>query len=68
MEPRRDTPPKALEPSAQSQPRRFHIVRLEERIAPRKGGAKTHKCATAITCALPECGWTATYPETCAWQ
>jgi hypothetical protein len=38
MEPHREEPQKALEPSAAQKPKRFRIVKLEERIAPRRGG------------------------------
>ncbi len=48
MEPRREEQ-KALEPSAEQKPRRFRIVKLEERIAP-KGKFR----ASEVTCVL-EC-------------
>ncbi len=54
MEPRREEE-KALAPSAEQKPRRFRIIKLEERIAP--GQAKTvnfchytHKCTGITTC------------------
>jgi hypothetical protein len=34
MEPHREEEPKALEPGARLKPKRFRIVKLEERIAP----------------------------------
>ncbi len=55
MEPHREGDHKALEPGAQRKPKRFHIVKLEERIAPSLKGGNTHantctNCATCITC------------------
>ncbi len=44
MEPHREEEPKALEDSAKQQPRRFRIVKLEERIAPESGGGRTRAC------------------------
>ena len=41
---RRDAP-KHAEPTPPR--RRFHIEKLEERIAPKKGGNGTHNCGTA---------------------
>ncbi len=46
MEPHREGEPKALEPSATPKPKRFRIIKLEERIAPSKGGGGTHNCGT----------------------
>jgi hypothetical protein len=43
MEPHREEQ-KALEPSAEQKPKRFRIVKLEERIAPRMGGGGTGHC------------------------
>jgi hypothetical protein len=52
MEPHREEQPKAPEPGAEQKPRRFRIVKLEERIAPGKGGGgPTH----GNTC---HCGFT----------
>jgi hypothetical protein len=55
MEPHREEPQKALQASAEEKPKRFRIVKLEERIAPSKGG--THKCPTFTnggdTCGCP---------------
>jgi hypothetical protein len=47
MEPRREEPKKAPPPSAEPKPKRFRIVKLEERIAPSKGGGHT---------GAPQCG------------
>ncbi len=49
MESHREEQQKALETSATLKPKRFRIVKLEERIAPAKGGGTngacpTHKC------------------------
>jgi hypothetical protein len=38
MEPRREEQAKAPEPRAERKPKRFRIVKLEERIAPQGGG------------------------------
>ncbi len=43
MESHREERQKALEPNAGQKPRRFRLVKLEERIAP-KGGRKTNTC------------------------
>jgi hypothetical protein len=52
--PHREEQPKAPEPGAERKPKRFRIVKLEERIAPSlKGGNGTnHGCYTGpgITC------------------
>jgi len=45
MEPRREEQQKALEPSVERKPRRFRIVKLEERIAPAKV-ATVKQCLT----------------------
>jgi hypothetical protein len=46
MEPHREEPQKAPPPGAEPRPKRFRIVKLEERIAPRKGGTiNAHSCA-----------------------
>jgi hypothetical protein len=42
MEPHREERPKALQASAEQRPKRFRIVKLEERIAPSKGGNGTN--------------------------
>jgi hypothetical protein len=61
MEPRREElrreEPKAPEASAGGKPKRFRIVKLEERIAPSKGGnvpggGNTHKCGSLDSCTL----------------
>jgi hypothetical protein len=62
MEPHREEPQKALEPSAAQKPKRFRIVKLEERIAPTKGGNVSHRpmaCATVMSCHVgcPTYGW-----------
>lgn len=43
MEPRREEQ-KTLEPGAAQKPKRFRIVKLEERIAPQMGGNGTNNC------------------------
>jgi hypothetical protein len=51
MEPHRDEPQKAVPPSAEQKPKRFRIVKLEERIAPSKGGNGTNNgCYSGHTC------------------
>ncbi len=61
MEPHREDQPKALEPRAERKPKRFRIVKLEERIAPSKGGHGTNNvCGTMV------CPWTGV-GYTCAW-
>ena len=72
MEPRREESQKALEPSAEPKRKRFRIVKLEERIAPKKGGKGTNNCPPPVptadmtcvgtcmgnvTCDLYSCGW-----------
>jgi hypothetical protein len=69
MEPRREEPQKALEPSAEQKPKRFRIVKLEERIAPKQSGHGTNNCGSpSLTCVgcnvyptarcpTGECGW-----------
>jgi hypothetical protein len=44
--------PKAAKPHPEEKQRRFRLVKLEERIAPRRGGNGTHNnCGvTAISC------------------
>ena len=44
MEPRREEP-KDCKPRPEEKPKRFRLVKLEERIAP--GGHATHKCGSA---------------------
>ncbi len=44
MEPHREEPQKALPPSAEPKPKRFRIVKLEERVAPSQGGATGATC------------------------
>jgi hypothetical protein len=52
MEPQREEPKKAPEPGTEPRPKRYRIVKLEERIAPWKGGHGTHNgtCYSGITC------------------
>jgi hypothetical protein len=47
MEPRREEP-KVPRPSTEGRKKRFRIVKLEERIAPKKGGLISHggECGT----------------------
>jgi hypothetical protein len=46
MEPHREEQNKAPPPGAERKPKRFRIVKLEERIAPSKGGNGTNnQCA-----------------------
>jgi hypothetical protein len=58
MEPHREEPQKAPPAGAEQKPKRFRIVKLEERIAPSKGGNGTNN-----TCA---CGTGACISFTCA--
>ena len=55
MEPRRDEPRRAPQPCTEQKPKRFRIVKLEERIAPAKGGKVTHK--TCFVSACYYCPW-----------
>lgn len=58
MEPRREEQ-EALPPGAEQKPRRFRIIKLEERIAPKKGGKGTNKYCSAV-CDVPltcDCAW-----------
>jgi hypothetical protein len=57
MEPEREAHRKALEPGAEPKPKRFRIVKLEERIAPGKGGNGTHNGCN-IHSSLYGCGAT----------
>jgi hypothetical protein len=55
MEPHREGQQKGLEPGATPKPKRFRIVKLEERIAPSKGGHKnTAGCNATLACST-EC-------------
>jgi hypothetical protein len=56
MEPQREDESKALEPGAEPKRRRFRIVKLEERIAPDKGGGGTHNTCGAVCSASCVCG------------
>jgi hypothetical protein len=60
MEPRREEQQKAPQPGAQRKPRRFRIVKLEERIAPSKGGNGTNNSCGAYTCQGVSCHGTCT--------
>ncbi len=55
MEPHREEQ-KAPPPSAKPKPKRFRIIKLEERIAPAKGGGgkptREWSCATECGCGL----------------
>ncbi len=49
----REEPQKALEPGAEAKRKRFRIVKLEERIAPKQPATKgphrnTHKCPSIV--------------------
>jgi hypothetical protein len=59
MELRREEKTKTPQPGAEPKPRRFRIVKLEERIAPNRGGhGSNNTCAgyTCVTCATCICG------------
>jgi hypothetical protein len=49
MEPHRERQHEALKASAEPKPKRFRIVKLEERIAPARGGKATHNSCD-VTC------------------
>jgi hypothetical protein len=49
MDPHREEPQKALPAGAEQRPKRFRIVKLEERIAPTKGGTNGNTCACGIS-------------------
>jgi hypothetical protein len=49
MEPHREEPQRAPPPSAEQKPKRFRIVKLEERIAPKQGGGSTAQCGPIRT-------------------
>jgi hypothetical protein len=61
MEPSREEQ-KALEAGAEQKPRRFRIVKLEERIAPAKAGGTngpkcySHQCTMGCSLLLLPCG------------
>jgi hypothetical protein len=48
MEPRREEP-KDCKPRPEEKPKRFRLVKLEERIAPSKGGTQHNTCALGCT-------------------
>jgi hypothetical protein len=56
MEPHREERQEAPEPGAERKPRRFRIVRLEERIAPKRGGTGTNNgCNNATNVTICQC-------------
>jgi hypothetical protein len=55
MEPHRKDQQKALEPGGTPKPKRFRIVKLEERIAPSKGPTHGPHCGTGDTCGSCPC-------------
>ena len=61
MEPRREEQQRALGSSAEQKPRRFRIIKLEERVAPRKSGGTngancyTHKCTGGCPNTIGSC-------------
>jgi hypothetical protein len=60
MEPCCEESQRVLQASTEQKPKRFRIVKLEERIAPKKGGNGTNNgCYTGHTCACPSawCSW-----------
>ncbi len=63
MEPHREEPQKASDAKVEQKPKRFRIVKLEERIAPSKGGNQTHKCPRTVV--VPPCEPTSRYPILC---
>jgi hypothetical protein len=61
MEPHREEQQKALEPGATPKPKRFRIVKLEERIAPGRGGNGTNNTCNYNCRPTAQCG---SYPCT----
>jgi hypothetical protein len=66
MEPVHEEKTRTLEPSAEQKPKRFRIVKLEERIAPGSGGnnnrgtnqcVMTQPCLTHGVCNTRLCSW-----------
>jgi hypothetical protein len=55
MEPHREEPQRAPPPGAEPKPKRFRIVKLEERIAPSKGGNGTNNTCACGTVNVPTC-------------
>ena len=53
MEPHREESQKVSPPGAEQRPKRFRIVKLEDRIAPTKGGNVSHGHATACGLGCP---------------
>jgi hypothetical protein len=62
MEPHREEQQQALEPGVTPKPKRFRIVKLEDRIAPSKGGNGTHNCSMICPTRSYDCY---TQPVTC---
>jgi hypothetical protein len=54
MEPHREESQKALPAGAEQGPRRFRIVKLEDRIAPSAGGNTKH-CYRSLSGCSPSC-------------
>jgi hypothetical protein len=50
MGPRQEDDPKTPRPQKEARPRRFRLVKLEERIAPSAGGNKTNNSACVFLC------------------
>ena len=60
MEPHREKQKKVLESTAPPKPKRFRIVKLEERIAPKRGGKGTKNCYGSVPhgpCNSIDCVW-----------
>ena len=55
MEPHREKEQKTPNVHAEPKPKRFRIVKLEERIAPRKGGKGTNNSCACGTVNVPTC-------------
>ena len=55
-QPQKNQPTEGRPDGQTPRPRRFRIIKLEERIAPKKGGNGTkHACATVHGCATATC-------------
>jgi hypothetical protein len=70
MDPQREEQPKALPPSAEPKPKRFRIVKLEERIAPGNGPhgqSANHGCGftSPLGMCSPTAGICVTGPNGC---
>jgi hypothetical protein len=55
MQPQNEEQPQATEPGTGKKPKRFRIVKLEDRIAPSKGG-NTNNCSKLQSCFNTWCG------------